>query len=311
MGFGFDEEFPFTSYYDSDLREVLKYVRKLTDYVKTWDEVVAELKAAISELDQYGKDISDLKVTTAKLEKDVNKLRSDVTFIFNNLTEINNWKDLTDGKVRALALRIDGLRVYVDDMDKVLMADYNNKFILYNLKMKQMHSQLMELINGIITRMEYMIEHLSSDVYDPVRAERVSFDKNNEYIYAGLRYGGITEEAFAELGLSERELQEASLTQYDLSFNSVFFLKDFYMFSPVRGIRMSPYQALSDVLTFICGTMTEEQFAALNLTEEEFEALNLTEKDYLTFNSSDGRYVVITNDGNGLTEQQLQHLDTL
>lgn len=310
MGFTF-EEFPNADYYRSDLREILRYVRELEAYVKTWDEVVAELRTEIARLSGLSDEVIDLEKRVTKLEPTVAKLKSDVTFILKNLEEINDWQELTDGKLRAIALRIDHLKIYVDDMDNALMADYNNKFLLYSLKMNQMKDQLMSLINGIIERMEYMIEHLSSDVYDPIRAERITFDKNNEHIYADLRYGGITEGRFAELGLTEDDLQDIGLTQYDWAFNSVFFFKDYYIYSPVRGIRMSPYQALSDVLTFVCSTMTEEQFEALNLTEEEFEALNLTHRQYLTYNSTDNNLVVVTEDGSGLTEGQLQHLGVL
>lgn len=310
MGFTF-EEFPNADYYRSDLRKILKYVRSIESYIKTWDEVVAELRETIKNIDQYGQDISALQTLTNKLDSDVTKLKSDVTFILKNLTEINDWRELTDGKLRAIALRIDQLKIYVDDMDNVLMADYNNKFTLYSLKMNQMKDMLMSYINGIIERMAYIIEHLSSDVYDPIRAKRITFDKNNEHIYADLRYGGITEEGFAELGLTEEELQSIGLTQYEWAFHSMYFFKDFYIYSPVRGIRMSPYQALSDVLTFVCSTMTEEQFEALNLTEEEFEALNLTHREYLTYNSTDNDLVVVKSDGLGLTENQLQHLDVL
>ena len=309
MGFSL-EEFPNSDYYDSDLREILRYIREVVAYMHTWDDTVAELKEAIKVIDQHGSDIATLKTKVARLEQLTNKLKSDVTFILRNLTEINDWRDITDGKLRILGTRISNLKIYVDDMDKVLMADYNNKFTIYSLKMKQMQQQIMVYINGIIERMEYMIEHLSSDVYDPIRAERLLFDVNNKNIYADLRVGGITECDFAELGLTEEEIQEYELTQYDWAFNSNYFFKQYYIYSPVRGIKMSPYQALSDVLTFVCGTMTESVFASLNLTEEEFEALNLTHAEYLRYNATIGG-VVVAGDGNGLTENQLQHLTTL
>lgn len=307
MGFSF-EEFPNSDYYDSDLREILRYIREVVAYMHTWDDTVAELKEAIKDIDQHGSDIATLKTKVARLEQLTNKLKSDVTFILRNLTEINDWRDITDGKLRILGTRISNLKIYVDDMDNVLMADYNNKFTIYSLKMKQMQQQIMVYINGIIERMEYMIEHLSSDVYDPIRAKRLLFDVNNKNIYADLRVGGITECDFAELGLTEEEIQEYELTQYDWAFNSNYFFKQYYIYSPVRGIKMSPYQALSDVLTFMCSTMTETQFEALNLTEEEFEALNLTHREYLTYNSTDRNVVIVDNDATGLTENQLQHL---
>lgn len=310
MGFAVDE-FPFSSEYDSDLRAVLKYVREMKEYLSTWDTTIEEVKEAIARLDEYSDDIEYLDQLTADLDENVKKLKSDVKFIFDNLTEINDWRELTDGKLRILSKRIDNLRVYVDDMDNVLMADYNNKFAIYALKMNQMKQQLMSYIYGIIERMEYLIEHFSADVYDPIRAERLLFDVNNNNIYADLRVGGITECNFAELGLTEEEIQAYNLTQYDWAFHSNYFFKQYYTYSPVRGIKMSPYQALSDVLTFICSTMTEAQFEALDLTEEEFEALNLTHREYLTYNSIDRNVVIVDSDAGGLTENQLQHLGVL
>lgn len=317
MGFTFDE-FPEADYYRSDLRKILKYVRAVEAYVKTWDETVEELKAAIANLDQYDKDIEALKLAVNRIDDDISdieatvtKIKSDVRFIMQNLTEINDWREITDGKLRILGTRITNLKIYVDDMDNVLMADYNQKFTIFNLKMKQMQTELMGYITGIIERMEYMIEHLSSDIYDPIRAERLLFDVNNKNIYADLRVGGITECDFAELGLTEEEIEEHNLTQYDWAFHSNYFFKQYFIYSPVRGIEMSPYQALSDVLTFMCSTMTEQQFEALNLTEEEFEALNLTHREYLTYNSTDRNVVIVDNDATGLTENQLQHLGVL
>lgn len=310
MGFAF-EEFPNSDYYNSDLREILSYVRKIEAYISTFDEVVEELKEAIKDLDQYGEDIDALKTLTSTLDADVAHIKTEINFILNNLEEINGWKEIDDAKFRVISKRIDNLRVYVDDMDAVLMADYNQKFTIYNLKMKQIEQTLMGYIHGIIERMEYMIEHLSSDVYDPIRAQRLLFDVNNENIYADLRVGGITEERYAELGLTEEELQTYELTQYDWAFHSNYFFKQYYMHSPVRGVKMSPYQALSDVLTFICSTMTEEQFEALGLTEEQFEALDLTHKEYLTYNSIDRNIVIVDDSASGLTENQLQHLRVL
>lgn len=317
MGFTF-EEFPNADYYRSDLRKILKYVRSLEAYVKTWDDTVAELREAIANLDNYGNDIAQLQRDVTRIESDITaintsltKIKSDITFIMENLDEINDWKTVTDGKIRVLATRINGIKTYVDDMDKILMADYNRKFTIYNIKMKQMQNQIMDYIHGIIERMEYMIEHLSSDVYDPIRDKRLLFDANNRNIYADLRVGGITECDFAELGMTEERLQEYALTQYEWAFFSNYFFKQYYMYSPVRGIKMNPYQALSDVLTFICSTMTEAQFEALDLTEEEFETLNLTHREYLTYNSTDRNLVIVDNDASGLTENQLQHLGIL
>lgn len=314
MGYTRDE-FPNTSYYKSDLKEILKYMREFESKLSAYDKVIEEVRIAIEQMQGFDSRITNLESETADLQNHIDviepklaELKTSIEYIYTTLSEIDDWKELTDAKLLILGNRIDRLRIYVDDMDKAIMADYNSKFILYNLKLNQMKNQLMGLINGLIERFAYVLEHLSSDVYNPISATRITFDDNNRDIYANLRYGAITEERFAELGLTEEQLQAINLRQKDFAFNSVYFLKDFYVHSPCAGTRMSPFQVASDILCFLCGTMTESEFAALNLTEEEFEALGLTEEQYLRYNSSRSGVVVDPN-GSGLTEQQYQHLN--
>lgn len=306
MGFAF-EEFPDADYYRSDLRAVLRYVRKLNAYVKTWDDTIAEIREAIKNLDDYGEDILDLQDRMSKIEPLVYKLESDTEFILETLSEINDWKELTDAKLIVLGHRIDRLRTYVDDMDDAIMVDYNGKFTLYNLKMNQMKSQLLSLINGLTERVEYLIEHFSSDVLDPIEDKRLTFDKNNMNVYNRLNNFCITEEDFSELGLTEEEFEDIGFTQMQFALDSAIVLKTHFIFAPISGIRKSHEQAIAEVVTFLCGTMTENQFTALNLTETEFEALNLTHEEYLRYNSSRGGVFVDPNNS-GLTEEQYQHL---
>lgn len=299
MGFTF-EEFPDADYYRSDLRAILRYIRKLNAYVKTWDETVEQLQ-------EYVKEIPDLQKRVTALEPVVKKLRSDVNYILTELEEIDDWKVLTNSKLLILSDRIDRLKTYVDEMDKVLMTDYNNKFYLFNLKLNQMKQQLMNYINGIIDRMEYIIEHLSSDVLDPIEDRRLTFDKNNMNIYNRLNCFCITEEEFAELGLTEQEFEDIGFTQMQYALDSSRVLKTNFIFGAISGIRKSHEQAIAEVVTFLCSTMTESQFEALNLTEAEFEALNLTHEEYLKYNASRGA-VFIDPSNSGLTEEQYQHL---
>lgn len=299
MAFSF-EEFPNSDFYNSDLREILTYVRKLEAYVKTWDETIKQLQ-------EYTKEIPDLQKRVTALEPLVTKLRSDVSYILTELKEIDDWKELTNAKLLILGNRIDRLKTYVDEMDKVLMADYNHKFYLFNLKLNQMKQQLMGYISGIIDRMEYIIEHLSSDVLDPIEDKRLTFDKNNMNIYNRLNCFCITEEEFAELGLTEDEFKAIGFTQMQYALESAKVLGVDFVFAPISGIRKTHEQAIAEVVTFISGTMTEDEFATLNLTEDEFAELNLTHEQYLKYNSSRGA-VFVDPSNTGLTENQYQHL---
>lgn len=313
MGFTF-EEFPDADYYRSDLRKILRYVREIEKYIASWEEIIAELREAVEKVNNFEGRIDALESETTVLdnrldvlEPKVAQLRTSLEYVYTTLSEIDDWKELTDAKLLILGNRIDRLRSYVDEMDNAIMTDYNNKFSLYNLKMKQMYNQLKSLIDGLIERFTYVLEHLSSDVYNPIMDKRMTFDDNNREIFANLRYGGITEERLGELGLTENQLQALNLTQKEFAYNSVFWLKDYFLHSPCAGNRMSPYQCLSDILCWLCSTMTEAEFEALDLTEDEFKALNLTHYEYLRYNVSRSG-VFIDPNGNGLTELQYQHL---
>lgn len=306
MGFSF-EEFPSADYYKSDLRKILKYIREIEKYIETWDSVITELRAEIARLSGLSNEVIDLEKRVTKLEPIVAKLKSDVTFILKNLEEINDWQELTDAKMVILSTRIDNLRLYVDDVANTLRVDYNGKLYLLNLKMNQMRVQLMEYINGLIERMEYIITHLSSDVRDPVTDTRITFDDNNMLVYDRLTYGCITEEEFSELGLTETQFANYGFTQLQFALESAKILGMYRIFGAVSGVRKSHEQAIAELVTWLCATMTETEFTAMNLTEEEFEALNLTHEQYLKYNTSRGD-VVIDPNGIGLTEAQYEKL---
>lgn len=299
MGFAF-EEFPDADYYRSDLRAILRYIRKLNAYVKTWDSTVEQLQ-------EYVKEIPDLQKRVTSLEPIVKKLRSDVNYILHDLEEINNWQELTDTKLVILGSRIDRLKTYVDEMDKAIMSDYNNKFYLFNLKLNQMKQQIMYYINGIIDRMEYIIEHLSSDVLDPIEDRRLTFDKNNMNVYNRLNCFCITEEEFAELGLTENEFSDINFTQMQYALESAKVLDVDFIYAPISGIRKSHEQAIAEIVTDFYGTMTEDEFELIDFTEDEFAALNLTHEQYLRYNASRGNVFVDPNNL-GLTENQYEHL---
>ncbi len=59
MGFTFNE-FPWTKYYDSDLREVLKYMKEFESTLNSYESVIEELQEALSEIDGYDARISAL-----------------------------------------------------------------------------------------------------------------------------------------------------------------------------------------------------------------------------------------------------------
>ena len=85
MGFAVDE-FPFTSEYKSDLRDVLKYIRYIKDKIDTYDEIIAELKSALENIQGMDSRITALEIATSDLNDIRNHISNidKVVFLCNN-----------------------------------------------------------------------------------------------------------------------------------------------------------------------------------------------------------------------------------
>ena len=93
----------------------------------------------------------------------------------------------------------------------------------------------------------------------------------------------MTAAQLAERGYTENELKAYNLTARDFAYFGKKYLKQLFVFAPVSGARMPIEQALSEVLTHICNTLTESERATMNLTEDELAALDLTAVEWLTY----------------------------
>lgn len=109
MGFAVDE-FPFTSEYKSDLRDVLKYIRYIKDKIDTYDEIIAELKSALENIQGMDSRITALEIATS----DLNDIRNHISNIDIEIGNISNQHTLD---VNRLQRDIDGLRTSIKGFD--------------------------------------------------------------------------------------------------------------------------------------------------------------------------------------------------
>lgn len=288
MGYAVDE-FPYSSEYDSDLRSVLKEIRKVMDTLKTYDDVIAEVKGELAK-------ISDLYTRVDSLEKatsDLNEIRQNISNLTQGLLDLSN-KEKAD--IDILQREIDTVKYSIAQFENDIRDIYS--YINYNLALRDRTIQknydfLLKTISDLnveLTRqIDYIIwrlDHIDASVLNPWHTTegRINQDKNAKYIYADLADGCLTAAQYASLGLTAEEYSKYKLTAIDYAKHSKEKLHYYWVYSPVYGWRQDINVVLTSILNACKNTMTAKRYSELNLTAEEYSELGLTAYDYYSYN---------------------------
>lgn len=242
--------------------ELAKELEKELKYIKELDRRVTNLEQTIKLLDTIQADIKTLKVNYKKLSE--------------NVTAIQLALDGIDTRFKSVY-------AYIDSMAKQLDIKLNNRIYDIRQELYIFNAQLNAQIDALRAYIEEVERKSSASVYNPVIGSRVTLDVNNNEIYSYMRYGGMTAAQLMERGYTENELKSYNLTARDFGYFGKKYLKQLFVYSPVSGARMPIEQALSDVLTQVCNTLTESERETMNLTEDELAALDLTAIQWLTY----------------------------
>lgn len=302
MGFTFNE-FPWTKYYDSDLREVLKYMKDFEKKLDSYDVVIAELKKALENIEEYDDRITALERATS----DLNSIRRRLTDLENTLdADVIRLQDQIDAisfEIGSIEDTIKGLKDYVDSKVNTITIDFNNKIY-------QIYVDMFTLFNGLKERVIALAEAVSkidTSVYNPWARvlTKESIQQNVNYTYADLADNVPTAQEYSELGLSADEYSEYELSAYEYSVRGRKWLHLNFVYSPVYGFKQSISNVLTSIVNFIQDTLTATEFSALELTADEYTALNLTAQAYYSFMANEG-YLRLGRDG--ITAQQYTNI---
>lgn len=303
-------EFPHTHNYDSDLREVIAYMREFEKILDSYVDVITELQNAIKDISDMKADIQALQLATA----DLNIIRSNINDITMALTA------LTD-KVNNINIKVDGVYAYVDtqiamvkslavSLNTVLNSRVNRLEFETNFNYELLSKRLEDCYNELLQLIE---ERVPTDVYNRVAGKRLGFDDNNFNVYEDLRYGGLTNAELSEANLTNEQVANLVLDNRDQAINLRKRLKLHYVFSPVTGRKVSHTNALSQVLGFLTDGLSNSEFAALDLTNEEVAELDMTNMELFLYNPNRvnplSGFLKFVNDGVGITNDQYSHLE--
>lgn len=291
-------EYPYQNMHELNLDWILNQLNEFRTQFNQWAETISELQEAVQDLDWLDTNMNDLLVRVPAIEKSLNDLinlhDTDVKYLKSKIDDLQN---------QINALDINALKLYVDSRDNELMADYNKK--IYDN-----YIVTYELFNGLKSRLEILAElvaQIDTKAFNPwprvIRKE--SLQTNLNFAYSDLADSVPTAEEYAELGLSASDYNDYDLLARDYSLFGRIKLKMHYVFSPVYGFKQEINNVLTSIVNFVKGTMSADEFTALDLTADDYTALDITALDYYSYNNQLG-YIALG--GAGLTSAEYSTL---
>lgn len=293
MGFTF-EEFPNADFYKSDLRKILKYVRKMEAYIADIDKVIDDLRVAISDIPY--------------LKQCCEQVQAQLILIDNNLSSLNEKAEDYEYRISVLENEYLGLKEYVDDLFNELKAIHDRDFNLLLYKLNQAKTQL----ESEIDYLRWRIEQIDTSVYNPWLARRVEPQENEDFIFNHLADECPTAEEYASLSLTAQEYSDFGITSREYQEFGKKRLHFDWVYAPAYGWKQEINNVLTSIVDFVCNTLSAQQYSELELTADEYSAMNMSSMDYFKYNPySPSGYVEVNPLGMGLTVDQYHHLQTV
>ena len=141
MGFTF-QEFPDADYYRSDLRAVLRYVRSITDYLKSLDAIIEELREGLARLDAIEADVKSLDEWRVIVNDDLTNIHSEIISIQSDISELTDRLQFVDISIDNLNSRLllvenslNAVYQYIDDKVAEVLAKHTEDFNLLLFKL--------------------------------------------------------------------------------------------------------------------------------------------------------------------------------
>ena len=281
-------EFPFSSEYDSDLREVLKYIREVVAKINTYDEIIAELKEELENIQDFDNRLDVLESATS----DLPVIRLQIEGIEQEISNIINQHS-TD--VSRLQREIDAIRVSISNFENDIEAARAYSLYLYNKVKYELEAEIAEnfidvyatvrAMQKVVVEIKKRIDDIDTSVLNPWHPElgRISQDRNAKYIYGDLADECLTAEEYCKLGLTADEYDEFNLPAKWYSEFGKTKLHFYWVYSPAYGFKQDINVVLTSILNAMLNTMSATEYAALNLDADAYSALDLTAWDYYKY----------------------------
>lgn len=334
MGF-FRNHYPYTDFHEfnadwvlSKIQEFQAYldsIKPIIEQLQTFYDLVNELQAEVhalsDEVGTYSGRISELETGIRDIRIMINNLENE---LIRMITDESNTRKAADNdlqnqidQISQAIANVNALYRYVQAVEKSLkqyidaaLSDNAHQILLYvNAGLVYLQNQIEDIYDKLL--------HVATDIYNWNAYEyaadgRIDFDLNNKLLYMHLG-NNLSAEEYCKLGLSADQYKAFGLTSWRYLMYGAKDLHSDYVFMPVTGVRQNVSVALSDVLTFLCNTLTSDQYAALDIDADAYAALDLTAAEYLKIDSNmDIQHnVTYSANGSGITSAQYACLNII
>ena len=297
-----DFDFPNTRFYESDLRQILKYYKDLHDQ---YNILIANIRDLQEWRTQHEGEYAELVVRVNALDAEVvafeAKMNEDFATLEANLNA--EFASLADGIREQLQETIAEIRhelevtiAEINTLFNELKRQVNSEISLMKLEINELEYQLSEDIISLKVELDDYLngkfqqfidnlpdyEHLI--VHNPVTGTDTTIQIAINDLYLTFNVFGLTAKEFDELGLTCEEFDATEITAYE--FDSMGYKKlhypdpDYYMRDPFTGNFAPIKDVVMKLYHLHAGTITANAFDAMELTCDEFDALNITAFDY-------------------------------
>lgn len=268
-------DFPHTTFYDSDLRELVEMYKKLLgDYTDIVNDIV-KLQDEYDTIDiKIAEQISKFEITmTSKVEQMLDAFGNTVDTKLDNMqTTVDTVrKDMSalEDALAELEAGIGTLRDYVDTLNASTIDKLEKEII-------DMTNMVWDEIYTINDRIDKIVKEYP-DVQDPITYQYMGLQRVLNEMYDALRVLAFTAYAFDSFAMTAAEFDNLGLTAYEFDTMGEYKAKDIYikfMQSPSTGKRTTIKYALYDATSVNAEYAgTASFFDSKGLTAKEFDDL--------------------------------------
>lgn len=291
MAFGF--EFPHVHNYDSDLREVLYYLKKLEAEYANIESLYDDIKKTVDEINAYYARIPSI------IDKAIQDALDDYSKDINE--KIANMEDLLESFQVSIVELQKYLMKYTDDKVDGLLAQFRLEIYQYSVSLQkqidELEKKFKDLPNSFYVYCQPCgwhkpIQHALDDIYNSAREPK-----------------GLTVAEYDSYGMSVKQYDDYNMTviKYAMMAKAIIHRFWYWHFNPITGTQHTVANIASWLATLIYNTETVQDYEDRDITVEEYDELDITVFEYLTYHSAIAASLIGLG-GLGLTVGEYQEL---
>lgn len=280
-------DFPHTHFYESDLRELIAFYKELQD---KYNGLVADIQALKEWKTQHEGEYEALLERVQTVEGEIENFEAEVETKFEELSRTldQRFTQLSSEIRQELADTISE----INRQFNALRREIENEIAQMKLEISALEYDLAEAIANfreemaayLDERFELFIQSLPDYehliVHNPVRGYDTTVQVALDDLYASFNVFGLTAAQFDEIGLACQEFDDRELTAHEFDSMGYKLLgypdPDYYMRDPFSGEIIPIKDVVMKLFALHAGTLTVNDFEALDLTCAEFDAKETT-----------------------------------